>query len=71
VKGTFVKEKVQQVKPEAAFLSYSMMLELMGEAKAAGALKEAALNNIRKASYKEMKLDDLVFEAIKFVKEKK
>jgi len=70
VKGTFVKEKVQTVKPEAAMLSYSMMLELMGEEKAAHVLREAALNNIRNTNYKEMKLDDLVEEAIKFVKEK-
>ncbi len=67
VKGTFIKEKTQQVKPEAAFMSYAMMLELMGEAKAALVLKEAALNNIRSPNYKEMKLDDLVEQAKKFV----
>lgn len=71
IAGTFVKEKVQEVKPEAAFLSYSMMLEQMGEMKAANALKEAALNNIRLADYKTKKLDELVEETIKFVKEYK
>jgi len=71
VPNTFVKEKVQQVKPEAAFLSYSMMLEQMGEAKAANALKEAALRNIREANYKEMKLDELVDKACKYLKEQK
>ncbi len=71
VPGTFVKEKVQEMKPEAAFLSYAMMLEEMGESTAASALKEAALNNIRGSQYKTKKLDELVNDAIKFVKERK
>jgi len=68
VPNTFVEEKLQEVKPEAAFMSYAMMLEQMGETKAAGALKEAALNNIRNKNYKEMKLDELVENAISFIK---
>jgi 3-isopropylmalate dehydrogenase len=68
VPGSFVKEKTQEVKPEAAFMSYSMMLEQMNETKAAKVLKEAALNNIRNKNYKEMKLDELTQEAINFVK---
>jgi 3-isopropylmalate dehydrogenase len=68
VPGTFVKEKVQQIRPEAAFLSYSMMLEQMGEIKAANALKAAAINNIREPNYKEMKLDELVEKACKYLK---
>jgi 3-isopropylmalate dehydrogenase len=68
VKNSFVEEKTQTVKPEAAFMSYAMMLEQMGEDKAAAALKEAALNNIRNANYKEMKLDELVNNAIEFIK---
>ncbi len=71
VPNTFVKEKVQQMKPEAAFLSYAMMLELMGEVKAAEALKEAALTNIRNPNYKTMKLDKLVNEACAFLRSRK
>lgn len=71
VPGTFLPEKVQEVKAEAAFLSYSMMFEQMGEMKAASVLREAALHNIRLPEYKTMKLDALVNEAIKFVKEQK
>ena len=67
VPKTYVEEKTQSVKPEAAFMSYAMMLEQMGEEKAALALKEAALNNIRNKNYKEMKLDDLVDAAIKYI----
>jgi len=68
VPGTYVVEKTQTVKPEAAFMSYAMMLEQMGEVKAAAALKEAALNNIRNKNYKGMKLDELVENAISFIK---
>jgi len=69
IAGTFVKEKVQQIKPEAAFLSYAMMLEEMGEIKAASALKDAALNNIRNPQYNSMKLDALILNACKYLKE--
>lgn len=68
VKDSFVKEKTQEVKPEAAFLSYAMMLEQMGEVKAANALKDAALNNIRDSEYKNKNLDQLVEQAITSVK---
>jgi len=71
VPGTFVPEKVQLMKPEAAFFSYSMMLETMGEAKAASVLKEAALANIRSNGYAQKKLDVLIAEAISFVKKAK
>jgi 3-isopropylmalate dehydrogenase len=71
VKGSFVKEKTQTVKPEAAFMSYAMMLEQMGELKASSALKESALNNIRNPNYKNMLLDELVKNAISFIKEYK
>lgn len=72
-KGNYIaktknEEKIKTVKPEAAFLSYSMMLEEMGEQKAANALKEAALNNIRLKDYKEKTIDELVDNAINFVK---
>jgi isocitrate/isopropylmalate dehydrogenase len=68
IPNTFVKEKVQLMKPEAAFLSYAMMLELMGEVKAADALKEAALTNIRDPNYSKMKLDELVEKTCSFLK---
>ena len=68
IPGTFVEEKIQEVKPEAAFMSYAMMLDQMGETKAASVLKEAALNNIRNENYKTMKLDELVENAISFIK---
>ena len=69
IPGTFVEEKLQEVKPEAALMSYAMMLDQMGEIKAATALKEAALNNIRNENYKTMKLDELIENAIKFIGE--
>jgi 3-isopropylmalate dehydrogenase len=71
IPNTYVKEKLQEVKPEAALMSYAMMLEQMNEKKAAAALKEAALNNIRNENYKIMKLDELVDNAIEFIKEYK
>ena len=58
---------VQTVRPEAAFLSYAMMLEQMGETKAAEAIKAAALENIRDPHYNLKKLDELVDQACKFV----
>jgi 3-isopropylmalate dehydrogenase len=71
IPNTCVKEKIQQVKAEAAFLSYAMMLEQMGEAKAAKALQDAALNNIRDPNYYKKSLDELVEQACKFLKKQK
>ncbi len=59
---------VQTIKPEAAFLSYAMMLEQMGETKAAEAIKAAALKNIRDTHYNSKKLDELVEQACIFVR---
>ncbi len=63
IPGTFVPEKVQLVKPEAAFLSYAMMLEQMDETKASEAIKAAALLNLRDPDYKTKTLDELVEQA--------
>ena len=63
VPGTFVPEKVQQIKPEAAILAYAMMLEQMKEQAAAKVMKEAALSNIRDPNYKAKTLDELVENA--------
>lgn len=60
---TFVAKKVQQIRPEAAFLSYAMMLEQMGEKRAAEAIKAAALANIRDPLYNIKGLDELVDQA--------
>ena len=38
VPGTFRPDLVQLVKPEAAFMSYAMMLEQLGEVRAANAI---------------------------------
>lgn len=62
-------EKIQTVKPEAAFLSFGMMLEQMNESKAAEAVKEAALTNIRDPEYQEKTIDQLTEQASKFIKE--
>ena len=59
---------VQTIRPEAAFLSYAMMLEQMGETKAAEAIKAAALKNIRDTHYNSKKLDELVEQACIFVR---
>ena len=59
---------VQKIKPEAAFLSYAMMLEQMGETKAAEAIKAAALANIRDPDYNSKPLDKLVEQACRFVR---
>ncbi len=67
VPGTFRPDLVQLVRPEAAFMSYAMMLEHLGEGRAAGAMKQAALRNIRNPNYKTMKLNDLVDNACEFV----
>ena len=67
VPGTYCPEKVQEVKPEAAFMSFAMMLDFLGEREAANAMKQAALANLRNPKYKEMKLDELVENAVDFV----
>ncbi len=56
------------MKPEAAFLSYAMMLEQMGETKAAELVEEAALENIRDPNYQTKKLDELVEQACIYVR---
>jgi len=66
--GTFVPELVQQIRPEAAFMSYAMMLEHLGETRAANAMKQAALANLRNPNYKTMKLDKLVANACAFAR---
>ena len=63
IPGTFLPEMVQMVRPEAALMSYAMMLEHMGEGKAARAVNEAALANMRRPDYKTAKLDELVGNA--------
>jgi 3-isopropylmalate dehydrogenase len=68
IAGTKNQDLIKTVKPEAAMLSYAMMLEEMGEEKAGAALKEAALENIRLNDYKEKTIDELVENAINFVK---
>ncbi|MBR9691815.1 3-isopropylmalate dehydrogenase [Candidatus Woesearchaeota archaeon] len=69
IPGTFVEEKVQLIRPEAALLSYAMMLEQMGELKAAEVVKAAALANVKDSDYKTKKLDDLIEQACVSVKE--
>ncbi len=63
IPGTHRPDLVQTVKPEAALLSYSMMLEQMGETRAADAIKGAALANIRSPNYEKRSLDSLVQSA--------
>jgi isocitrate/isopropylmalate dehydrogenase len=65
--GTFHPELVQTIKPEAALRSYAMMLDFLGEKVAAKAMDKAALANLRNPNYREMKLDQLVENACKFV----
>lgn len=69
VPDTLIKEKVQEIKPEAAFLSFAMMLEQMDENVAAKAIQEAALANIRDPRYNEKTLDELTDQACNCVKE--
>ncbi len=71
VPGSFRPDLVQLVRPEAAFMSYAMMLEHLREAKAANAIKQAALANIRNPDYKTMKLDELIHNACNFVSVKR
>ncbi len=69
VPGTFSPELAQGMRPEAAFLSYAMMLEQMKEKDAAKLVREAALQNLRDPGYKDKKLDDLTDQACRFAKE--
>jgi isocitrate/isopropylmalate dehydrogenase len=69
IPGTFMPKKVQTVKPEAGFLSYSMLLEQIDEIKAAEVIKAAALINIKEPEYETKKLDELVEQACKYVRE--
>jgi 3-isopropylmalate dehydrogenase len=70
IPNTYLPHMVQKVKPEAAILAYSMMLETMGETMAAKLMKDAALNNIRDPRYKSKSLDELVDQACNFVRKK-
>jgi 3-isopropylmalate dehydrogenase len=58
---------VQKVKPEAAMLSFAMMLEHLSEPIAAAALKDAALVNLRDPRHKEMGLDELTIKAYEHI----
>jgi len=70
IPGTFRPDLVQQIKPEAAFMSYAMMLEQIGEVIAADTMKQAALANLRNPNYKTNSLDKLVEQACDFVRAK-
>lgn len=63
VPGSFRPDLVQQVKPEAAFMSYAMMLDHIGETRAGQVMRNAALNNIRSPDYQTASLDELVARA--------
>ncbi|MDP2926435.1 MAG: isocitrate/isopropylmalate family dehydrogenase [Nanoarchaeota archaeon] len=67
IAGTKREDLIQRVRPEAAFMSYAMMLEQMGEKKAADLLKEAALANLRDPDYKQKNLDELINQTIKYI----
>jgi 3-isopropylmalate dehydrogenase len=68
IPGSYNPDLVQTVKPEAAFMSYAMMLEHMGETRAAKLVHEAALNNIRDPRYGTKHLDVLVEQARDYIK---
>ncbi len=69
VPGTFVPEKVQKIRPEAACMSYAMLLEQMGEPDAARLMNDAALANLRDLDYRDKPLNALVEQMICFVSE--
>jgi len=48
-------------------MSYAMMLEQMGETRAAELVKGAALANIRDSNYKTKSLDQLTTQAQEFI----
>jgi 3-isopropylmalate dehydrogenase len=58
--GTFNPKGVQAIRPEAAFLSFAMMLEQMGEVEAAELMKGAAIANLKDPMYAQLTLDQLV-----------
>jgi len=60
-------ELVQRIRPEAAFMSYAMMLDQMQEKTAAQIMRNAALNNIRDPNYKKKSCDDLVEQAQDYI----
>lgn len=66
--GKYDSSLVQLIRPEATFFAYAMMLEQMNETKAAEAIKEAGLANLRDPDYKEKTLDELVEQACQFVR---
>jgi len=68
IAGSFVPEKVQQIRPEAALLAYAMMLEHMGELRASKAVENAVLADIKDPDYKVKRLDQLVEQACGFVR---
>ncbi|HLD18887.1 MAG TPA: isocitrate/isopropylmalate family dehydrogenase [Candidatus Nanoarchaeia archaeon] len=59
---------VQLMKPEAAFLSYAMMLDQLKEPTAASLMRNAALNNLRDPHYQRKSLNDLVSQARDFAR---
>jgi 3-isopropylmalate dehydrogenase len=65
--STYDPELVQLIQPEAAFLSYSMMLGYLGEERASKLVEEAALTNLRDPHYDEKTLDQLVDQARKTI----
>ena len=58
---------IQRIRPEAAFMSYAMMLQQMGETRAAELVQSAALANIRGSNYKTKSLDQLTKQAQEFM----
>ena len=63
IPGTKRDDLIQTVRPEAAFFSYAMMLDQLGEARAASLVRGAALSNIKYPGYSGMGLDDLTERA--------
>jgi len=68
IPNSFTPDLITRVKPEAALLSGAMMLEHLGETKAANVLKEAALKNIRDPEYKNKTLDQLTQQVIDYLR---
>ncbi len=67
IPGTKRDDLIQKIRPEAAFMSYAMMLEQMGESKAAKLVQGAALANIRDSSYETKSLEQLTKQAQEFI----
>lgn len=68
IPGTKNESLISTIRPEAAFMSYAMMLEQMGENKAADILKNAALANLSHPDYSQLSLEELCSRAIEFIK---